>query len=168
MTTKLRFVQPWTTPSCYMGEDHTGNYVVHSISLYSGDVPCWNHRRILQILEERFPGAAFTERSSHWASRWIETIMIPSSQEGALEEADELIRSIVEDYPILDEHLYNIWLADRAYQEWEFASLNLRLRTIQITGHNCGCQLSPFVARSNFDCQDWRVRQTWMEELFNE
>lgn len=99
-------ISRWTRESNYMGDDYSDYYVIAETNRDADELMDSNFSAIKKTLEDK--GIEFIDITfNHWAVGWTEMLMIKEDNEEGLNLADELNRSLEEDYPVLDDDDYN-------------------------------------------------------------
>lgn len=107
-----------------------------------------NHTTALNTVEEN--------RCHHWAVGWIESLMIHESNTAALERAEEIMKGLEDDYPVLDDEDFSR-REDEAQQEaWGWMSVRDRVKCIQKYARE---NTSVFAARRGECPSDWGIRE---------
>lgn len=132
-TYKPTHLQKWTLPSCYAGAqwpDYYGSGCGRSRD--SDALERANFDAMLKALggershetlgDPNDPGCALPlvkiVRESHWAVGWVEWIAIHESANEQLEIADKIAGKL-EDYPVVDEHLWSEYEQADADETWK-------------------------------------------------
>lgn len=112
-----KYLEKWTMPDSYMGASW--------YDYYSAGVG--QHRDCDALLRSNFESmlkklggeseTIIVVRESHWAVGWVEWIAIHSTDEKALNTANEIMARL-EDYPIIDEDHFSETEMNEANEVW--------------------------------------------------
>ena len=96
--TPYNHITRWKNPSNYMGKDYSDNYVVYSTTKQSGIINKSNFETLKSLLS-----SSVVIELNHWLCGKLWLLVIHETEKADLLKADELLRSINEDYPILND-----------------------------------------------------------------
>lgn len=126
-----KHLRKWSLPSCYFGAQWPDYYVFLGRSRDSDCLERANFDAGLKAIggelaspdveDPNDPGSALSLvkviRENHWAVGWVEWIAIHESAAEQLQIADS-IKEKLEDYPVIDEHLWGEYEIEEANQIW--------------------------------------------------
>ena len=100
-----RCMRKWERAPNYLGEDLSDYYMVVSRSRDSGLLDVSNFESVKRDFADK--EGIETASFGHWAVGWIETMMVrDDAPENVLEELDEVMCQLKEEYPVYDEDDY--------------------------------------------------------------
>ncbi len=111
----LTHIKRWTRYENYIGPDYSQYFVAYNRARDSELIYEANFETIL----ERLGGESDTVkvvRFRHWAWGWVDAILVHEKALALLYDANEMRKSIEEDYPVLDEDRYDELVHDETMQ----------------------------------------------------
>lgn len=95
-------IRRWQRPSNYIGADYNNYIVAATRSRYCNTLENANFEAMLQLLGKHH---TIIKAASHWASGWVEMLLVADTATKTLEKLDKALRDL-EEYPVLDEDTY--------------------------------------------------------------
>jgi len=115
-----QYLDKWTLPPYYMGEEWPEYYVFLSQSRDSDCLTRSNFRCALsqlQAIPSEYEHSVQVVRESHWAVGWVEWIAIHEGDVENLRLADTMAKKI-EGYPVLNEEDFSMLEMEEANEIW--------------------------------------------------
>lgn len=115
---QLSHLERWKRLDNYIGADHSEWFVAYSRVRDSGLLDQSNYDAVLKRLGGESDTVVVIQ-FSHWAWGWVDVILVHENDKDRLVEANEILRYLAEDYPILDEDHYEELLHEETLETVE-------------------------------------------------
>ena len=102
---KVKHLQLWKHPECYMGPTWEGHYVFLAQNRDSDAQTRSTFIKGLEAIGGEDSENVVVARSSLWLCGWVENIYIHKDAHDALQKADDVAAALA-DYPVVDEEHY--------------------------------------------------------------
>ena len=115
---QLSHLERWERFDNYIGADYSEWFVAYSRVRDSGLLDQSNYDAVLKRLGGESDTVVVIQ-FSHWAWGWVDVILVHENDKDRLVEANEILRYLAEDYPILDEDHYEELLHEETLETVE-------------------------------------------------
>ena len=122
----LKYLELWKYPESYFGDTYYDYYPVIGKHRDSKILDLSNYECIEKHCIELVGKDNITyESANHWAVGWVETLMIHKDcKPGAIQEIDDIIGSLAEEYPVFNESHYSELMYNDITEYWNNMSLS--------------------------------------------